>query len=772
MTQTTSAPDWRRAIFNRRMVVCIFTGFASGMPLYLLLNLVPAWLRNENVPLTVIGIFALAQFPFTWKFLWAPLLDRYNVVSWLGRRRGWMFVTQIGLVAAIAWLGQTGVSGQGFPWQAFMLATVIALLSATQDIALDAFRREILPEEELGLGNAIHVNAYRIAGLVPGSLSLILADRLPWGEVFVITAAFMLPGLVMTLLVKEPAVAKGAPRTLHAAVVEPFAEFFSRHGLKSALLALLFIFLYKLGDSLCTALATPFYLDMGFSNTDIGIVVKNAGLWASVIGGIFGGIWMIKLGINRALWLFGVVQAISILGFAGLAWVGPPFVAPQEHDGMPPDEFVRVVTGDVFANACTNRTILAGNERNARTLVDSSLRRYFNFNRMTSLATGLSQENDTNKLWKKLTDEQWKKFSTDEERKKFFIDEQWKKLTAEQQKKLTVEQWKKFADEQRKNLFTDEQWGNFTDGERKNFDDEQWEKLTDEQRKNLFTDEQWKKFSDEQQKKLTAEQWKKLTDTFHILLARDWAGSVFQHCDQTVEVNAPHVDPNARDVTVSAIMYRTGAQPIRVDYSLEKISNKKESPFSAFVSLFSSKAQNLREQTPKVQDSKEQAWKVFDITVDGQSLVKSYRETFTNKVHAVVISTDASKRDAAIDDGLIGWIKKQIETDIRALLALALVVGFEALGVGLGSAAFVAFMARTTHPAYVATQLALFTSLMAVPRTLINATAGWLVEGMGGWYSFFWFCFFLAIPGMLLLFKVAPWKGSPPSACAPSMGAL
>jgi len=633
------------------MVVCIFTGFASGMPLYLLLNLIPAWLRNGNVPLTVIGIFALAQFPFTWKFLWAPLLDRYNIVPWLGRRRSWMFVTQIGLIAAIAWLGQTGVSDRGFPWQAFMLASVIAFLSATLDIALDAFRREILPDQELGLGNAIHVNAYRIAGLVPGSLSLILADRLPWGEVFAITAAFMLPGLIMTLMVKEPAVAKGTPRTLHAAVVEPFVEFFGRHGVKSALLVLLFIFLYKLGDSLCTALATPFYLDMGYSMTDIGIVAKNAGLWASVTGGIFGGIWMIKLGINRALWLFGVVQAVSILGFASLAWVGPPYVAPQEHAGLPPDAFVQAVTGDALANACANRTILEG--KNARTLIGNSLRRYFNFSRMTSVAIGSD-----------------------------------------------------------------------------------WGKTTDEQRK-------------------------KLTDGFHALLVHDWAASIFQHCDWTIETNTTPVDPDAKDVTVSTVMHRTGMQTITVDYSLEKRPGKGESAFSAFASLFSSKEKD--EQALKEQEQKGQTWRVFDITVDGQSLVKSYHDAFADKLRAAATPADTSKPETAAIENLIGWIKKQIETDIWVLLALAFVVAFEALGVGLGSAAFVAFMARTTHPAYVATQLALFTSLMAVPRTLINATAGWLVEGMGGWYSFFWFCFILAIPGMLLLFKVAPWSGSPPS---------
>jgi PAT family beta-lactamase induction signal transducer AmpG len=311
--------SWLAALFTRRMLICVFTGFSSGLPLYLLLNLVPAWLRSEGVDLKTIGLFALIQIPYTWKFLWSPLLDRYAPP--LGRRRGWMLITQIGLLAAIASLGLFAPEIDIVP--ILWLTTTIALLSATQDIALDAYRREILGEQELGLGNSVHVNAYRIAGLVPGSLSLILADRLPWLQVFVITALFMLPGMALALFAREPALARGAPKTLAAAVAEPFYEFITRAGIKEALLILGFIFLYKLGDSMCTALATPFYLDMGFAKSQIGLVAKNAGLWPAVIGGLIGGLWMVKLGINRALWLFGVVQLLSIFGFAWLAWLGP-----------------------------------------------------------------------------------------------------------------------------------------------------------------------------------------------------------------------------------------------------------------------------------------------------------------------------------------------------------------------------------------------------------------------------------------------------------------
>jgi len=309
---------WQQ-LFTRRMLICVFTGFASGLPLYLLLNLVPAWLRTEHIDLKVIGAFALIQFPYTWKFLWSPFLDRY-VVPVLGRRRGWMLLTQAALLVVIASLG--GFSPQSDLGIIVLLATLLAFLSATLDIALDAYRRELLLDNELGLGNAVHVNAYRISGLIPGSLALILADHLPWNTVFIITALFMLPGMVMTLLVTEPHRA-APPKTLRDAVVEPFHEFITRRGWRSALLVLAFLFFYKLGDSLCTALATPFYLDMGFSKSQIGLVAKNAGLWPAVIGALLGGIWMLKLGINRALWLFGVVQVVSIFGFYWLAVLGP-----------------------------------------------------------------------------------------------------------------------------------------------------------------------------------------------------------------------------------------------------------------------------------------------------------------------------------------------------------------------------------------------------------------------------------------------------------------
>lgn len=310
--------DWKNTLLNRRMLICIFTGFTSGLPLYILISLLPAWLRSEHVDLKAIGLFALIQLPFTWKFVWAPFFDRYALP--MGRRRGWLLVSQLALLLTIPLFGRFHPTLD--LWAIAYLAAVVAFFSASQDVVIDAYRRELLLDSELGLGNAVHVNAYKIAGLVPGALSLVLADHLPWNAVFLITALFMLPGLFMTWLVREPQIVPGLPKTLRQAVVEPFHEFISRNGWRSAALVLAFIFFYKLGDSMATALATPFYLDMGFSKTEIGLVAKNAGLWPSVVGGLLGGVWMIRLGINRALWLFGAVQMLAILGFAWLTTVG------------------------------------------------------------------------------------------------------------------------------------------------------------------------------------------------------------------------------------------------------------------------------------------------------------------------------------------------------------------------------------------------------------------------------------------------------------------
>ena len=326
----TPARGWRH-YFTRHMLICVMLGFTSGLPLFILYNLLSAWLKAEQVDLKSIGLFALVGFPYTWKFLWSPLMDRFRFPM-LGRRRGWMFFTQLALMATIGSMGfYSPVTDLTI---IVFLAGLVAFLSASQDIVIDAYRREMLSDREQGSGTALFVNAYKMSTLVPGSLSLILSDFLSWQVVFSVTALFMLPGVFTTLLIREPSIYGEPPRTLREAVVLPFKEFIERSGWSHAAMILAFIFLYKLGDSMATALATPFYMDLGYSRTQIGLVAKNAGLWASLAGGILGAVWLEKTGVNRGLWIFGVLQAVAILGFALLAQVGAG--AP----GVVPDTFL------------------------------------------------------------------------------------------------------------------------------------------------------------------------------------------------------------------------------------------------------------------------------------------------------------------------------------------------------------------------------------------------------------------------------------------------
>ncbi len=301
------------------MLICVFTGFTSGLPLYILIQLVPGWLRTEGVGLAEIGFFTLVQMPYTWKFLWSPIMDRYTL-PFLGRRRGWMLTTQIALMISIAAIGFLNPAFS--IWAVAYLAATIAFFSASQDIVLDAYRRELLEDQELGLGNSIHVQAYRLSGLVPGALALILADHVPWHTVFIVVAAFMCIGIALVFSIAEPIRDPSAPRTIKEAVIEPFREFISRQGLGPALLVLAFLFFYKLGDNMATALQTPFFIDVGFTLTQIGTIAKVASLFAVIVGAMVGGLVMIVLSINRALWLFGIVQIASIFGFAVLSEVG------------------------------------------------------------------------------------------------------------------------------------------------------------------------------------------------------------------------------------------------------------------------------------------------------------------------------------------------------------------------------------------------------------------------------------------------------------------
>lgn len=334
--QAEARRAWHEILFSRKMLVCIFLGFSSGMPLFVLTHLVPAWLRTENVDLATIGLFAVLGLPYTWKFVWSPLMDRYSVPG-LGRRRGWALATQLALIVSIGFLGQFDPKES---LQAIVVMVfLVALFSASQDIVLDAYRRELLADDELGTGTSFWINAYRVSVLVPGSLGLILSDHVSWSLVFWVVAAFMVVGVITTLSVREVSDDALAPHSLREAVVEPFVEFFQRGGVKQGIAILAFMFLYKLGDNLATALATPFYIDMGYTNTEIGSVAKFAGLWAGIAGGVLGGLVMLKVSINRALWLFGFVQLLTILPYiwlsqAGHTLTGLFFVVSGEYLGV------------------------------------------------------------------------------------------------------------------------------------------------------------------------------------------------------------------------------------------------------------------------------------------------------------------------------------------------------------------------------------------------------------------------------------------------------
>ncbi len=305
-----------RIACSRRMIVAALYGFCSGMPLLLTASVLQAWMKREGVSLEAIGLMSLVGLPYTLKFLWAPLLDRYTL-SVLGRRRGWLLVIQLALMAAIIGLGQTDPAH--YPWLLAAVAALVTFFSASQDIVIDAHRRETLADSELGLGSSLYVYGYRTGMLLASGGGLILADHLPFSLVYLILGLSLSVGIATTLFAPEPTVAEGTPRTLRNAVVEPFLEYFARH---DAWLILLFILLYKVGDSMASTMTTPFYLDMGFSLTAIGAVVKLFGFWATLAGLFIGGVTMLRLGIYRALWLFGILQGLSTASFAVLTHTG------------------------------------------------------------------------------------------------------------------------------------------------------------------------------------------------------------------------------------------------------------------------------------------------------------------------------------------------------------------------------------------------------------------------------------------------------------------
>lgn len=310
------------AFFSARMLISLLMGFASGLPLLLTGSVLQAWLKDGGVDLKAIGVFALVGLPYTLKFLWSPLFDRYTLPL-LGRRRGWLVIIQLALAASIFGLSLASPTPDHL-WAISIAALSVALFSATQDIVIDAYRREALADAELGLGSALYVNGYRLGMLLAGGGGLILADFLSFQAMYQLMAAFMLCAIFVTVLSPEPVLPEGRPRTLAEAVFLPFRDYFTREG---AWLALAFILLYKLGDTMASAMTVPFYLDLGYTKTEIGTVVKLFGFWATILGGTLGGIWILRIGLHRALWWFGLGQMISTLGFAVLAGMAPTTAA-------------------------------------------------------------------------------------------------------------------------------------------------------------------------------------------------------------------------------------------------------------------------------------------------------------------------------------------------------------------------------------------------------------------------------------------------------------
>jgi len=306
---------------SKRIFLLLLLGFSSGLPLALTGATLQAWLAVEGIDIQAIGWFTLVGQPYVYKFLWAPLMDRYSIPL-LGRRRGWLLATQAALLLAIACMGT--VSPKEAPFLLAALALAVAFLSASQDIVFDAYRADVLGAEERGAGAAVSVLGYRIAMLVSGGLALILVDNwISWTQAYWLMAALMLVGVAATWAAAEPATPPRAPKTLAEAVREPLAEYFSRHG---AWLLLLVIILYKLGDAFAGTLSTAFLLrGAGFSLTDVGWANKWLGVGATILGLLIGGALMAKLRLFKSLLLFGFLQAFTNLGFMLLAAAGKSY---------------------------------------------------------------------------------------------------------------------------------------------------------------------------------------------------------------------------------------------------------------------------------------------------------------------------------------------------------------------------------------------------------------------------------------------------------------
>lgn len=304
-------------LFNKQSLIILLMGLSSGLPIALTGGTLQAWMKSENVDLATIGLFAMVGLPYTFKFLWAPIMDRYTVLP-LGRRRGWMLVSQILLIASVFVL--SFARPQEDLYFVAMLSLLVAFFSSSQDIVIDAWRREALPDDEQGWGSSVHISSYLFGmRLVSGAFALILSDFIPFGQVYQIMAVVLGLGVIATLLCHEPKVEAKPPRTLQEAVISPFKDYFSKDG---AWLILIFILLYKVGDNMAAHMTMPFYLDLGFSRTEVGAITKVVGWVGVAFGGLLGGALILRWKIVPSLFIFGILQAISTLFFAGLALIG------------------------------------------------------------------------------------------------------------------------------------------------------------------------------------------------------------------------------------------------------------------------------------------------------------------------------------------------------------------------------------------------------------------------------------------------------------------
>jgi PAT family beta-lactamase induction signal transducer AmpG len=310
--------SWQ-VLLSARLWLAALMGFASGLPLLLTLTILQAWLTQEGVSLATIGMAGLVGLPYSIKFLWAPFVDRFQPLA-LGRRRSWLLITQIAVAASIAFLGTQDPS-TGL-WAVFIAASCVTFFSATQDIVVDAYRRESLADEEQGLAASFYTYGYRVGTLLASAGGLILADVIGFNGVYFVMAAVMAACIIVTLVAPEPA-SSAPPRTIVGSFIGPFVEFFTRrHDAIGALLVLVFIVIYKLGDNIASHMTIPFYLQLGFTNTEIGAIAKFFGSGALLFGIFVGGAMTLKLGLYRAMVIIGILQAVSTAGFVLLALAG------------------------------------------------------------------------------------------------------------------------------------------------------------------------------------------------------------------------------------------------------------------------------------------------------------------------------------------------------------------------------------------------------------------------------------------------------------------